>query len=628
MPVALSARGLAKTFGTRTLFSGVSLSIEDRERLALIGPNGSGKSTLLKLLAGMEHADQGEVDGRKGVRVAYVAQQDDFPAGVKAIDIVAKSALEAGLSSVHDEHEAMVEAQLLLDRMGFDATDLSVDVLSGGQKKRLSIARQAVRQPDILLLDEPTNHLDLDGIRWLEAFLRAGPFASVVVTHDRAFLESVATRIIELSRAYPKGTFGVEGNYSEFLRRKQEFLDGQAKQEQALANQVREDLRWLSRGAKARRTKSKSRIDASHERIDELADLRSRNTVERSAEFDWAATGRLTHKLLVARAITKSLGGRRLFTDVDLVLSPGSVLGLLGPNGSGKSTLIRVLTGELEPDAPTPEALQAAATAVDVPPGTPPPGTIRRADRLRVVVFSQIRDGLDLGQTLKEALSPQTDSVIHQGRSIHIVTWARKFLFNAEQLKQPLRALSGGELARVHVARLMLEPADVLVLDEPTNDLDIPSLEVLEQSIEEFPGAVLLVTHDRAMLAGLSTSILALDGKGGARMFTDYDQWEAFSLAAAKPAAPKVAETPRAAEQPKPQPSKRKLSYNEQRELAGMEQAIEGSETEVARLQGEMNDPGVLADPRRLQATCESLAKAEAEVARLYGRWQELEGGR
>ncbi|MFZ4431136.1 MAG: ABC-F family ATP-binding cassette domain-containing protein [Phycisphaerales bacterium] len=628
MPVALSARGLAKTFGTRTLFSGVSLSIEDRERLALIGPNGSGKSTLLKLLAGMEHADQGEVDGRKGVRVAYVAQQDDFPAGVKAIDIVAKSALEAGLSSVHDEHEAMVEAQLLLDRMGFDATDLSVDVLSGGQKKRLSIARQAVRQPDILLLDEPTNHLDLDGIRWLEAFLRAGPFASVVVTHDRAFLESVATRIIELSRAYPKGTFGVDGNYSEFLRRKQEFLDGQAKQEQALANQVREDLRWLSRGAKARRTKSKSRIDASHERIDELADLRSRNTVERSAEFDWAATGRLTHKLLVARAITKSLGGRRLFTDVDLVLSPGSVLGLLGPNGSGKSTLIRVLTGELEPDAPTPEAVQAAASAVDVPPGTPPPGTVRRADRLRVVVFSQIRDGLDLGLTLKEALSPQTDSVIHQGRSIHIVTWARKFLFNAEQLKQPLRALSGGELARVHVARLMLEPADVLVLDEPTNDLDIPSLEVLEQSIEEFPGAVLLVTHDRAMLAGLSTSILALDGKGGARMFTDYDQWEAFSLAAAKPAAPKVAETPKAAEQPKAQPSKRRLSYNEQRELAGMEQAIERSETEVARLQGEMNDPGVLADPRRLQATCESLAKAEAEVARLYGRWQELEGGR
>jgi ATP-binding cassette subfamily F protein uup len=628
MPVALSARGLAKTFGTRTLFSGVSLSIEDRERLALIGPNGSGKSTLLKLLAGMEHADQGEVDGRKGVRVAYVAQQDDFPAGVKAIDIVAKSALEAGLSSVHDEHEAMVEAQLLLDRMGFDATDLSVDVLSGGQKKRLSIARQAVRQPDILLLDEPTNHLDLDGIRWLEAFLRAGPFASVVVTHDRAFLESVATRIIELSRAYPKGTFGVDGNYSEFLRRKQEFLDGQAKQEQALANQVREDLRWLSRGAKARRTKSKSRIDASHERIDELADLRSRNTVERSAEFDWAATGRLTHKLLVARAITKSLGGRRLFTDVDLVLSPGSVLGLLGPNGSGKSTLIRVLTGELEPDAPTPEAVQAAASAVDMPPGTPPPGTIRRAERLRVVVFSQIRDGLDLGLTLKEALSPQTDSVIHQGRSIHIVTWARKFLFNAEQLKQPLRALSGGELARVHVARLMLEPADVLVLDEPTNDLDIPSLEVLEQSIEEFPGAVLLVTHDRAMLAGLSTSILALDGKGGARMFTDYDQWEAFSLAAAKPAAPKVAETPKAAEQPKAQPSKRKLSYNEQRELAGMEQAIERSETEVARLQGEMNDPGVLADPRRLQATCESLAKAEAEVARLYGRWQELEGGR
>jgi ABC transport system ATP-binding/permease protein len=627
MAVALSARNLAKTFGTRSLFSGVSLSIEDRERLALIGPNGSGKSTLLKLLAGLEHADEGEVETRKGLRAAYVTQQDEFTPGMKAIDVVIASALEAGLPNVHDEHEALIEAQLLLDRMEFDAAEQLVDVLSGGQRKRLAIARQVVRQPDILLLDEPTNHLDVEGIRWLEELLRSQPFASVVVTHDRAFLESAASRIIELSRAYPKGTFSVQGNYSEFLRRKQEFLDGQAKQEASLANQVREDLRWLGRGAKARRTKSKSRIDASHERMDELAELRARNTTERAAEFDWAASGRLTHKLLVARAITKSLGGRRLFTDVDLILSPGSVLGLLGPNGSGKSTLIKVLTGELPPDPPTPEAIDAAANAVDVPPGTPEPGTIRRADKLRVVVFSQVRDQIDLGLTLKEALSPQTDAVIYQGRSIHVNTWARKFLFNAEQLKQPLRALSGGELARVHVARLMLETADVLVLDEPTNDLDIPSLEVLEESIEEFPGAVLLVTHDRAMLARLSTHILALDGKGGARMFAEYDQWEAAQKKAPKAAKPveSVKEVAKAAETPKPPATKKKLTYNEQRELAGMEKAIEVAETLVGELQAQMGDPKVLGDPRRMQQVCTDLAAAEAKVAGLYARWQELE---
>ena len=370
--------------------------------------------------------------------------------------------------------------------------------------------------------------------------------------------------------------------------------------------------------------------------MDELAELRARNTVERSAEFDWNSSGRMTHKLLVARAITKSLGGRRLFTDVDLILSPQSVLGLLGPNGSGKSTLIKVLLGEMQADAPTAEALEAAARAVDVPPGTPEPGTIKRADRLRTVLFSQIRDQIDLGITLKEALSPQTDAVIYQGRSIHINTWARKFLFSAEQLKQPLRSLSGGEIARVHISRLMLEPADILVLDEPTNDLDIPSLEVLEESIEEFPGAVVLVTHDRAMLARLSTNILALDGKGGSRMFAEYDQWEAAQARATKAGTKAAKASEKSADSPaqkpdekpaaKPASSKKKLTYNEQREMAGMEKAIEEGEARMAALQTQMEDPSVLADARRLQACCAEHAQVETAVAKLYARWEELEG--
>ncbi len=374
------------------------------------------------------------------------------------------------------------------------------------------------------MLDEPTNHLDVEGIRWLEAMLSGASFAWIVVTHDRAFLENTASRIVELSRSYPGGAFSANGNYTEFLRRKQEFLEGQARQEQALANTVREDLRWLGRGAQARRTKSKSRIIASYERMDELADLKARNAAMQAAGIDFTGTDRKTQKLLMARGVSKSLGGKLLFKDLDVVLSPGSKLGLLGPNGSGKSTLIKVLTGELESDPPSAEAL-AAAKEAKLPSGVLEPGHVRRAENLKVVVFSQHRTELDPSMTLRDTLSP-ADSVIYRGKLVHVNTWAQRFLFNTEQMKSPVRALSGGEQARIHIARLMLEPADVLVLDEPTNDLDIASLEVLEESLEDFPGAIVLVTHDRAMLARLSTQLLALDGRGGAGYFASLDQWE------------------------------------------------------------------------------------------------------
>ncbi len=638
MGVLLSARNLSKTFGTRALFSGVGLTVSDGQRLALIGPNGSGKSTLLKILSDSEHADEGEVQLRKGVRVAYVQQKDSFPEGTTlhtAIMHALREAMARGeVAHLHDEHEAELAASMVLDRVGFADHDLETAVLSGGQRKRLAIAREIVKQPDVLLMDEPTNHLDLEGIEWLEEVLNAGPFTSVVVTHDREFLESVATGIVELSRQYPQGTFAIEGNYSEFLRRKSEFLDGQARQEQALANQVREDLRWLGRGAQARRTKSKSRIGASYERMDQLADLRDRNAAPKATDIDWEATGRQTQKLLVARAITKSLGGRRLFTDLDLVLSPGSCVGLLGPNGSGKSTLIKVLMGELEPDAPTPEAIKAAAES-RTPPGTPAPGTIRRAEKLRVVVFSQHRTEIDPGMTLSDALSP-SDAVIYQGRTLHINTWARKFLFTTEQLKQPVRAMSGGEQARIHIARLMLQPADVLVLDEPTNDLDIPSLEVLEESLEEFPGSIVLVTHDRAMLARLATTIVALDGLGGARHFASFEQWvraqrEPAAKAVSAQSAASVAtaaSAPGTAAAPAAEPvkAKRKLAYKEQRELAEIEPSIQKHEALVKELEAKLNDPATAADHKTFDKVCREMAAAQTEVTRLYERWAELEG--
>jgi ABC transport system ATP-binding/permease protein len=325
---------------------------------------------------------------------------------------------------------------------------------------------------------------------------------------------------------------------------------------------------------------------------------------------------------------------------LDVLLSPGERIGLMGPNGSGKSTLIRVLMGDLEPDPPTPAAIAEAARAVNLPPGTPEPGTMKRADNLRVVLFSQHRTEIDPADTLSTALSPHADSVIYRGATLHINTWARMFLFSAEQLKQPVRALSGGEQARIHIARLMLEPADVLILDEPTNDLDIPSLEVLEQSLEEFPGAVILVTHDRAMLARVCTRFIALDGGGGAAHHVDYDQWavaherakESAKDAAkrgSKPSSPSTESTSASNSEAVPAPTsaqrKVKLTYKEQRELEQIEPAILAEEATVAQLEAQLNAPEVSGDHRKLREVATKLSESQAKVAELYERWSQLE---
>ena len=631
MAALLTAGGIAKHFAARTLFTSVSVTVEDGERLALIGPNGSGKSTLIRILAGLEDSDGGTISVRRGLRTAYVAQSDNFPAGAtvrSAVVSTLESAAAAGkLPHLHDHHELELAAEMTLGRLGIENLDALCEGLSGGQRKRLSIARALAQDPGLILLDEPTNHLDVEGIDWLEETLSAGEFASIVITHDRAFLESTATRIVELSPAYPEGTFTVQGGYGEFLRRKTEFLEAQARQEQALTAQVKEDLRWLSRGAKARRTKSKSRIDASYDRMDELAELRARNAPAQAAQIDFSSTDRQTQKLLVGRGLSKTLGGRKLFENLDILLSPGTKLGLMGPNGAGKSTLIRLLTGEMESDPPTPAMLRdEAAIADELPHGTPPLGTVKRADKLRIVLFSQHRTELDPELTLAETLSP-TDGVIYRGRSLHIATWAQMFLFGKDQLRTPIRSLSGGEQARVHIARLMLEPADVLILDEPTNDLDLASLDVLEESLEEFPGAVVLITHDRAMLDRLATRVLALDGRGGARYFADYPQWQrlhkagTFSVAPGDRAKPPEATTPAAAAAP----ARKKLSYKEQQELAGLEPAIAAAEAELKSSEEELNDPDVLGDHRRVTAVSHRMAEIQTKLATLYARWEELE---
>lgn len=606
----LTARSIAKTHTLRTLFHDVSLSIAEGERLALIGANGVGKSTLLKLLAGQDTPDEGTISAAKGLRAVYVPQQDLFPADQTATHIVVAAAHAGG---THDDHEAELLADMVMARVGFDEVHANAlaGALSGGWRKRLSIAcalATAHAEPDLLLLDEPTNHLDVEAIRWLESLLKEpisanSSAACVFVTHDRAFLESVATRIVELSPAYPEGTFSVDGNYTEFLRRKQEFLVGQARQEQALANQVRKDIAWLSRGPQARRTKSKSRIFASYDRMDELADLKTRNTAATttSTRVEFNATERRTRKFIAAKKISKAFGDKVLFRDLDIALGAGDCLGLLGPNGSGKTTLIRVLTGELKPDTGT-------VTQSDPPP--------------RVAIFSQHRQDFPPTMLLREALWPVSDVVRFRDQAMHITAWSRRFLFRDEQLEQPVSSLSGGELARIHIARIMLEPADVLVLDEPTNDLDIPTLETLEEALESFPGALILVTHDRAMLDRLASDILALDAQGNATIYATIDQ----ALAATKPPKPgKPAKQSSPAPAFPAPPAKKKLSFNEQRDLETIEQRIHDAEARVVKAEAALNDPKVMANHERMHDACEELSKAQANVAALYARWEELE---
>ena len=447
-------------------------------------------------------------------------------------------------------------------------------------------------------MDEPTNHLDLEGILWLEDLLQEHSRAFLVVSHDRYFLEHVATRMLELNRVYPRGLFETEGSYSEFLARRDDFLRGQAAYQDALANTVRREIEWLRQGAKARSTKAKGRIKQAGRLIEELEDARARGFTS-TAGIDFTSSQRRTRRLLVARGVSKSLGGRRLVSDLDLVITPGTRVGLIGPNGSGKTTLLNVLADIVPPDS----------------------GDIERADGLRIVRFEQERAGLDPAASLRRALAPEGDAVVFQGRNVHVAAWAKRFLFRPEQLEVPVGHLSGGEQARILIARLMREPADLLILDEPTNDLDIPTLEVLEDSLAEFDGALVLVTHDRFMLERVSTTILALDGRGGTAIFADYAQWEAGRVAAEpeprKPSSERPVEPSRA--RPK------RLGYREQREWDGMEAAILAAELAVEACQRGVDDPAIASDPTALQERYAALEAARADVDRLYARWAELE---
>jgi ABC transport system ATP-binding/permease protein len=600
MSALLSCHGLSKAFAERPLFQGLTFAVQDGDKLGLIGANGTGKSTLLQVLAQRLDADDGEVVIRKGATVAYVAQEDTFEPG-----LTVEEAITQGLEGTAlDTYERETRARIVLGRFGFPDPAIKAETLSGGWRKRLALARALALEPDLLLLDEPTNHLDVAGIEWLEGFLASAKVACLVITHDRVFLERAVNQVMELGRKYPDGFLRVSGTYSTFLLRRDELITAQLGQENRLANQVRREVEWLRRGPRGRGTKAKDRIKSAHKLMDTLDTVKDRNAAGGKAQIAIESTGRRANWLIRAKKIKKSLGGKLLVDGLDFELGPGERVGLVGENGSGKTTLIRMLTGDLEPDA----------------------GEVTTARNLKIEVFSQHRAQLDPDDTLKEALSSDGEQILYRGKSVHVTGWAKRFLFDEEQLNTRVGTLSGGEQARILIANLVRRPADLLLLDEPTNDLDLPTREVLEESLAEFPGALILVTHDRYLLDRVSTQILGLTGDGGVHHLADRDQWERLQkerVRALKQAAKAASKAPAATERRATKTVK--LSYKEKQEWEGMEAAINGAEEAVTALEAKSVDATVLEDHKALEKVHSQLHDARQVVEGLYARWEALE---
>lgn len=562
--ILLRGESLSKSFGTKDLFASLSISIFEKDQIGLIGQNGSGKSTLLKILAGIEKADQGTLSLKKNLRVGYLPQSCEFEE---------KNPRELLLDSFKDplpDYEKETIANTWMSKLGFTGNEPSAHLLSGGWKKRLKLAQEMLNSPDILLLDEPTNHLDLEGIVWLEKFLKVEAPTYLLVSHDRYFLQHTTNRIIEIDKSYPSGLFAINGTYDKFLTLKEEFLEGQLQTQKSIASKARHEEAWLRSNVKARTTKSESRIREANELLDQLSDIKKRNE-QKKANIHFVSSERETRKLLVAHNIGAQMADKKLFQGLHFTLSPGTRIGLMGPNGSGKTTLLRILAGEVDISE----------------------GTIKRADDLKVVYFDQHRNKLPDNLTLRGALSPTGDFITFQGKPIHVNGWCKRFLFSPDLLDLPLHTLSGGERARISIAHLMLQPADILLLDEPTNDLDIQTLETLEASLIDFPGAVVLITHDRCMLDRICNSFMELGSK----------------LPVEEPS--KKANPPKA----KPPSDKR---------IKQIEKDILKWEEEVKRLTHQLSEPAATENPELLNEICNAIGLAETKIEHLYIQWEEL----
>jgi ATP-binding cassette subfamily F protein uup len=494
-----------------------------------------------------------------------------------------------------DEVQKRTRAHTLLSQARFSSFHRTASELSGGWKKRLDILRSLMNEPDVVLLDEPTNHLDIEGILWLERLLKQEKRSYIITSHDRTFLENVTNKTMELNRRYPKGLFIGEGPLSSFLELKEEFLQSLLQKEGHLTAKLRSEIEWVKRSPKARTTKSRSRVQRVEDMQEELSSLKGRNK-EQKIVLSFSESERETKKLLVTKNLTKAFENKPLFQGLDLTLSPGTRLGIVGKNGTGKTTLMKILAGKLAQDM----------------------GTRKCADNLQIVYFDQHREQIPSHITLKEALCPHGDFVEYRGQPMHVNGWARKFLFPSERLALPVGYLSGGERARIHIAKLMLEKADILFLDEPTNDLDIDTLEVIEEELLAFQGAVVLITHDRRLMDTLCTSIVGLGGQGADYLFSDYSQWEQAEMKHGKKTVP-TAKTNTSL--PDKIPTVKKLSYQETKELEKMETTIQAQEKRLEEIEKKISS---LVDATIPLSYYTELASEQHKLEALYTRWQEL----
>ena len=624
----LSLHAITLAFGGPPIFDGVSLQVEAGDRLCLLGRNGTGKSTLLKLIAGQIPPEGGEIHRQQGLKVALVSQEVPQELTGTVFDVVAAGLGEATtlLAEYHqvahelasaggDQLLARLEAlqhrleeiggwhlhddvDRLLNRLQLDA-DAPFASLSGGTKRRVLLAQALIAGPDILLLDEPTNHLDIDTILWLEEFLLKQVPTVLFVTHDRAFARRLANRVAELDRGR---LYSFTCGYDAFVERREALLEAEIKRQALFDKKLAEEEAWIRQGIKARRTRNEGRVRALKKLREEFRQRRER---QGTAKIQLQAAERSGALVAEAEQVSFAFDGTPIVKDLTLTIMRGDRIGIIGPNGSGKTTLLRLLLGELAPQA----------------------GEIKLGSRREVLYFDQLREQLDLDKTVLENVGDGNDTVTINGKPRHIIGYLQDFLFSPDRARTPLRILSGGERNRLLLAKLFTKPSNVLVMDEPTNDLDAETLDLLEELLQDYPGTLLLVSHDREFLNNVVTSSLVLTGNGAVReVVGGYDDWlrEAAAEAAATPTA--APEKPAAAKQAPVKERPRKLSFKEERELEGLPARINDLETEQAGLHATLADPDFYktAGPEVAKVN-DRLAALDAELTACYTRWEELE---
>ena len=623
----LQMRAITLTLSGAPLLDGIGLSVETGERLCLVGRNGAGKSTLLRLLDGELQADDGEIVCRGELRISYLGQEIPHEVRGPVYDVVAAGLGELGelCAEYHRLSEALAGAQdaallsrledvqhrleardgwslgqrvdSVLSRLNLDG-ELRFEELSGGLKRRVLLGRALVTEPDLLLLDEPTNHLDIEAIEWLEGFLRDFAGSVIFVTHDRAFAAALATAVLDLDRGR---LTRYDCDYPTYVQRKLADLEAEAAQTAEFDRRLAQEEVWIRRGLEARRTRNEGRVRALKAMRDQHRERRQRSGAVRMEVSTGGASGKLVAE---AENVSVSLGGRPIVRDMNLTLLRGDKLGIIGPNGAGKTTVLRLLTGDLAPDS----------------------GRLRLGTQLNMAYFDQQRAQLDPDQTVVDSVGQGSTHVTVNNRSQHIMGYLQDFLFTPERARTPVRALSGGERNRLLLARLFTKPANLLVLDEPTNDLDVETLELLESLLVDYDGTLILVSHDRAFLDNVVTGTLAFEGDGH---FIEYvGGYQDWLRQRPPPAEVVVAKPAPAARQEalRTKANARKLSYKEQRELDALPERIAALEAEQASLHAQLSDPEVYrAQPETVRRIQARLAELDAELAQAFSRWEELE---